>query len=42
MANKELKSIKFPGLVDTYTVNSMPNGASANQQLATDSEGVVK
>ena len=42
MANKELKSIKFPGLVDTYTVNSMPDGASANQQLVTDSEGVVK
>ena len=42
MANKELKSIKFPGLADTYTVNSMPDGASANQQLATDKEGVVK
>ena len=42
MANKELKSIKFPGLVDTYTVNSMPDGASANQQLATDKDGVVK
>ena len=42
MANKELKSIKFPGLVDIYTVNSMPDGASANQQLVTDSEGVVK
>lgn len=42
MANKELKSIKFPGLVDTYTVNSMPDGASANQQLVTDNEGVVK
>lgn len=42
MANKELKSIKFPGLVDTYTVNSMPYGASANQQLVTDREGVVK
>lgn len=42
MANKELKSIKFPGLVDTYTVNSMPDGASSNQQLVTDSEGVVK
>lgn len=42
MANKELKSIKFPGLADTYTVNSMPDGASANQQLATDREGVVK
>lgn len=42
MANKELKSIKFPGLVDTYTVNSMPDGASANQQLVTDREGVVK
>ena len=42
MANKELKSIKFPGLVDTYTVNSMPDGASANQQLVTNSEGVVK
>ena len=42
MANKELKSIKFPGLADTYTVNSMPDGASANQQLATDRDGVVK
>ena len=42
MANKELKSIKFPGLADTYTVNSMPDGASANQQLVTDREGVVK
>ena len=42
MANKELKSIKFPGLTDTYTVNSMPDGASANQQLATDKDGVVK
>lgn len=42
MANKELKSIKFPGLADTYTVNSMPDGASANQQLATDKDGVVK
>lgn len=42
MANKELKSIKFPGLVDIYTVNSMPDGASANQQLVTDREGVVK
>ena len=42
MANKELKSIKFPGLVDTYTVNSMPDGASANQQLVTDNRGVVK
>ena len=42
MANKELKSIKFPGLADTYTVNSMPDGASANQQLATDREGVAK
>ena len=42
MANKELKSIKFPGLADTYTVNSMPDGASANQQLVTDKEGVVK
>lgn len=42
MANKELKSIKFPGLVDTYTVNSMPDGASANQQLVTDKNGVVK
>ena len=42
MANKELKSIKFPGLVDTYTVNSVPDGASANQQLATDKDGVVK
>lgn len=42
MANKELKSIKFPGLVDTYTVNSVPDGASANQQLVTDREGVVK
>lgn len=41
-ANKELKSIKFPGLADTYTVNSMPDGASANQQLVTDREGVVK
>ena len=42
MANKELKSIKFPGLADTYTVNSMPDDASANQQLATDKDGVVK
>ena len=42
MANKELKSIKFPGLADTYTVNSMPDGVSANQQLATDKDGVVK
>ena len=42
MANKELKSIKFPGLADTYTVNSMPEGASANQQLVTDKDGVVK
>ena len=42
MANKELKSIKFPGLADTYTVTSMPDGASANQQLATDKDGVVK
>lgn len=42
MANKELKSIKFPGLADTYTVNSMPDGASANQQLVTDKDGVVK
>ena len=42
MANKELKSIKFPGLADTYTVNSMPDGASANRQLATDKDGVVK
>lgn len=42
MANKELKSIKFPGLVDTYTVNSMPDGASANQHLVTDKDGVVK
>ena len=42
MANKELKSIKFPGLVDTYTVNSMPDGASANQQLVTDKEGIAK
>lgn len=42
MANKELKSIKFPGLVDIYTVNSMPDGASANQQLVTDKDGVVK
>lgn len=42
MANKELKSIKFPGLVDTYTVNSMPDGASANQQLVTDKDGIVK
>ena len=42
MANKELKSIKFPGLADTYTVNSVPDGASANQQLATDKDGVVK
>lgn len=39
---KELKSIKFPGLDDIYTVNSMPDGASANQQLVTDNEGVVK
>ena len=42
MANKELKSIKFPGLADTYTVNSMPDGASANQQLVTDKDGVAK
>ena len=42
MANKELKSIKFPGLADTYTVNSMPDGASANQQLTTDKDGVAK
>ena len=42
MANKELKSIKFPGLDDTYTINSMPDGASANQQLVTDKDGVVK
>ncbi len=42
MANKELKSIKFPGLVDTYTVNSMPDGASANQQLVTDKDGIAK
>lgn len=42
MANKELKSIKFPGLADTYTINSMPDGASANQQLATNKDGVVK
>lgn len=42
MANKELKSIKFPGLADTYTVNSMPDGASANQQLVTDADGSTK
>lgn len=42
MANKELKSIRFPGLTDTYTVNSMPEGAEANMQLVTDADGVAK
>ena len=42
MANKELKSIRFPGLTDTYTVNGMPDGAGANMQLVTDADGVAK
>ena len=29
MANKPLKSIKFPGLPDTYTIEGMPEGAKA-------------
>lgn len=42
MANKELKSIRFPGLTDTYTVNGMPEVAGANMQLVTDADGVAK
>lgn len=37
MANKQLVSIQFPDLSDTYTINGLPSGGSSGQVLAKSS-----
>ena len=41
MANKKLKTIRFPGLSDTYTVPQVENGANNNVAVL-DGAGNVK
>lgn len=37
MANKQLVSLQFPDLSDTYTINGLPSGGSSGQVLAKSS-----
>lgn len=37
MANKQLVSLQFPDLNDTYTINGLPSGGSSGQVLAKSS-----
>ena len=40
MANKQLVSLKFPNLNDTYTINGLPSGGTAGQVLKKTANGV--